>query len=134
MRKPPHSQTRTRDDRPVSRVAPPCETSGYESPPSIATVSHPRPHLERCCNGRTGPWGANDPTRASRAQPQQRRHLMKRLAVVTLATAACALAASIIVSAQAPSAGARAPTGTLHINTKTLLLTGPTTPPAARDR
>jgi hypothetical protein len=59
---------------------------------------------------------------------------MKRLAVVTLATAACALVASVIVSAQAPSAGARAPTGTLHINTKTLLLTGPTTPPAAGDR
>ena len=58
---------------------------------------------------------------------------MKRLAVVTLATA-CALAVSILSSSDVPRAGAEAPSGTLHINTKTLVFTGPTTPPVAGDR
>ena len=60
---------------------------------------------------------------------------MKRLAVVTLAaTAACALGAGIIASSDAPSAAAKAPSRTLSIKTKTLVLTGPTTAPAAGDR
>jgi hypothetical protein len=59
---------------------------------------------------------------------------MKRSTVVPLAIAACALAASIIGFSDAPSAGASAAPKTLHITTKTLLLTGPTTPPAPGDR
>jgi hypothetical protein len=59
---------------------------------------------------------------------------MNRLAVVTLATAACALAVSSIGSGDVPTAGATTPSGTLHINTKTLVLTAPATPPAAGDR
>ena len=53
---------------------------------------------------------------------------MKRLTVATLATTACALAASIIGSGDIPIAGANARSRTLHLNTKTLVLTGPTTP------
>lgn len=59
---------------------------------------------------------------------------MKRLAVVTVVVAASALATSMISSADPPIAGAKASSRTLSINTKTLVLTGPSTPPAAGDR
>ncbi|MHB8690036.1 MAG: hypothetical protein ACYDHH_02205 [Solirubrobacteraceae bacterium] len=48
--------------------------------------------------------------------------------MATVATAALAVAASIIGSADAPSAGANALSRTRHVNTKTLVLTGPAKP------
>jgi hypothetical protein len=59
---------------------------------------------------------------------------MKRSAVVSLAIATSALAASVIGFSPALSAGAKAASKTLRINTKTLLLTAPETPPAPGDR
>jgi hypothetical protein len=58
---------------------------------------------------------------------------MKRLAVVILATA-CAVAVSILGLTHVTNAGATPSLRTLHINTKTLVLTGPSTPPVAGDR